>query len=210
MKHFFFLLALALIPLIPIESLQYLQFDAGLHFIGNSEPDSAPSPFLPTVGMTFPILDHPFLTWESSFLLFGTYYQYENNRANPVEQEHRDFLVPAVLGDTRFGAVLKLGKFSMGGNIGLALLLRVPIPLFSDISSDWGPIAAYFYAMARFFYPESEVYASYQLDNEITLKVAFRSYYPLFNLWTGEQLPFIDQYMFNLLVGVVWNLPGKT
>jgi hypothetical protein len=114
-----------------------------------------------------------------------------------------------VLGDTRFGARLKLGRFSLGGNLGLAVLLRAPIPLFSDVVDDWSSITGYFYGMARFLYPESEAHVTYTLDNEITLKFTFRAYYPLFNLWTGEQLPFGDQFMFNLLIGFMWTLPSK-
>lgn len=188
-------------------ALSGLQFDAGMLYIGNSEPDSAPSPLLPVLGMSFPLLDHPFLLWESSFLIYATDYQYSNDRATPVEVEHRDFWVPGLLVDTRFGLDLDITKaFALGIDLGLVLLFRLPVPLFDDITDDWSPITIYFYDQARFLYPETEIFARFAVLKNLQLKVALRAYWPAFNLWTGENLPLADQFMLGMLLGFVYQL----
>ncbi len=196
-----------LLSVATLGALSALQFDAGVLYIGNSEPDSAPSPLLPVFGMTFPILDHPFLLWESSFLIYATYYQYSGDRATPVEVEHRDFWVPALLTDTRFGLDLDITKaFALGIDLGLVLLLRLPVPLFDDITGDWSPITRYFYDQARFLYPETEIFARFTVLKNLQLKATLRAYWPAFNLWSGENLPLVDQFMMGVLLGFVYQL----
>ncbi len=189
-------------------ALSALQFDAGLLYIGNSEPDSGPSPLLPVVGMTFPILDHPFLLWESGFLVYATYYQYSNDRATPTEVEYRDlFWVPGLLLDTRFGLDLDIAEaFDLGIDVGLVLLLRLPVPLFDDTAGDWAPTTRYFYDQARFLYPETEIFARFAVLKNLQLKTTLRAYWPAFNLWSGENLPLADQFMLGVLLGFVYQL----
>ncbi len=207
--HIFIGLIIFLLTALPAYTLDFLQFDGGLLFIGNTEVESAPSPLLPTLGLTlpFPVLKHPFINLESGFLLFGTYYQFEDERATPVELEHRDFMVLGALVDTRIGIDLKISKaFKMGFYAGLALLIRAPIPLFEDIKSNLGPTLGYFYGKLRFLYPETQITAQMPILENFDIKISLRAYYPLFHLWDGEGLPFMDQFMIGGLIGVVYHM----
>lgn len=200
-------LFLLLMICIPVHSLSFIQIDGGLLFIGNTDEESAPSPLIPTLGLTFPIIDHPFLNLESGFLLFSTYYQYENERATPVELEHRDFWVLGTIIDARFGFEIQItSAFSMGLNACLAFLLRLPVPLFDDVQEVYGSIWGYFYKQVRFFYPETELFAQFAILEKIGLKLSLRAYYPMFHLWDQENLPFLDQFSISGLIGLVFNL----
>jgi hypothetical protein len=89
------------------------------------------------------------------------------------------------------------------------LLLRAPIPLFDDASSQTGAAMGYLYGMARFIYPEVELFGGLRLVEGVALRISLRGYFPLFHLWDGESLPFADQLMVSGLLGIVFTLPQK-
>ncbi|MBA7698200.1 hypothetical protein ES703_106875 [subsurface metagenome] len=193
-----------LLTAMPVHSISYIQLDGGLLLIGNTEQEAAPHPLLPTVGLTLPLISGPLFYTETGFLLFGTYYQYENQRATPVELENQGFLVIAALIDARLGLRFSISRiFKLGGSAGLGLLLRAPIPLFPDARSNVGPTLSYFYGF-RFLYPETELFAQIAVSKDFDLKLSFRAYYPIFHLWDGENLPFFDQFMVSALVGIIY------
>ena len=136
-------------------SLEELEIDAALVWIGNADPDSAPSPLLPSLGLNFTLLKRRLWGLETGFLLTGTYYEYAGARAIPAELEQRDFAVPLILADARTGLHLRVGeKVQLGLTGGLLLALRIPIPLFPDASANFG--SALGYLLARSIYPETE------------------------------------------------------
>ncbi|UCF99793.1 MAG: hypothetical protein JSV89_09700 [Spirochaetaceae bacterium] len=195
---------------VPLPALDTLELDGGLFIIGSTDSQSAPSPILPAIGMTFQI---PRTLWifdlETSFLLTGTYYQYANNRASPAEPEHRDFAVVCILGDFRLAySFLKRESFSLGTDFGLSALLRIPIPLFPDASQDYGDTVSYFYAF-RFVYPETGIFGTYRIQENIDLKLSLRASWPLYLLWDEEDLPFPEGLLVCGLVSVIWHLPSK-
>jgi hypothetical protein len=161
---------------VPLPALDTFELDGGLIFLGSTDPQSAPSPILPTIGVTFRI---PRKLWffdlQSSLLLTGTYYQYENNRASPAEPEFRDFAVVCILADIR-GAFtfVRRESFSLGADVGLSAFLRAPIPLFSDASENFGDTLTYFYDL-RFLYPESGFFGTYRIAENMDLKLSLRA-----------------------------------
>jgi hypothetical protein len=195
---------------VPLPALDLLELDGGLVYIGSTDPDSAPSPLVPAIGMTFPFSKKlSIFDLESSFLLTGTYYQYENDRASPAEPEHRDFAMVCILGD--FRAVyrfLNRESFSLGADFGLSAFLRIPIPLFPDASENFGKTLAYLYAF-RFLYPETGFFGTYNILENIDLKLSLRAYWPLYLLWDGEQLPFPEGLLVSGLISLIWHLPGN-
>ncbi len=206
---FLFTTMIFLLSGVPLPALNTLELDGGLLFIGSTDEQSAPSPLIPAIGMSFRI---PSKLWifdvESSFLLTGTYYQYENGRASPAEPEHRDFAVTGILGDARLAYGFPVGKkITLGGDFGLALFLRLPIPLFPDASQDFGPTFGYLHGRLRFLYPETGLFARLTVLENLDLKLSLRAGWPVYLIWDGEQLPFPEGLLVSGLIGLIWHRP---
>jgi hypothetical protein len=220
MKHAMIVLTLALAlcaGAVPVFALDALEADFGLTGLINTDPDSGSSPLMPTLGINLPF-GTP-LDLEVGVLAWGTYYLYQDGRALPAEVEFRDFWVLGLVADARIGHTFRLGKSAfLGARGGVALLLRVPIPLSAvspKAQENLGAAFGYLYGKTRFLYPEAEIFGGFPLpranpDAEpITLRLSLRGYLPLFHLWDGEALPFGDQLMLSGLVGLVFSLPGR-
>ncbi|MQY76699.1 MAG: hypothetical protein GH155_03630 [Spirochaeta sp.] len=206
-KNLFFLSLFLFLPLCLTPALDSYTVEGGLQFLINSDQDSAPSPLMPTLGFSRPFWKRGIFTLDGGALFFGTYYQYQNDRALPAEIEHRDFLVLASLVDARIGPEFIINnRLKAGGGLGLALFIRLPIPLFDDIKDDFTPLLGYFYA-GRFVYPETEIYTAWKLNDKLELKTSIRVLFPIFHLWDGEELPFVDQMLISGLIGIRYTLP---
>ena len=185
-----------------------LEVDGGVVWIGNADPDSAPSPLMPALGVNFPVFQRRRFGLDAGLLLTGTYYEYAGGRAVPAELEHRDFAVVAFLGDARAGLRLPIGsKAELGLNAGLLLLLRLPIPLFADASPDFGP--SLLYLLARAAYPETALSVRFPLMTAFDLEIGVRAGWPWFHLWDNEPYAFWDQLLVSGVLGVVYKLPAK-
>jgi hypothetical protein len=197
---------------VPLPALEIFELDGGLFFITSTDPDSGPSPLLPAAGVTFPIQRKLWIfQLESSFLLTGTYYQYANNRASPAEPEHRDYAVACILADFR-GAYtfLKRESFSLGTDVGLSAFLRIPIPLSASANAteNYGSTLSYFYVF-RFLYPETGIFGTYRILENMDLKLSLRASWPLYLLWSPDDPPFPEGLLVSGLISLIWQLPPK-
>ena len=189
-------------------SLEELEIDAAMVWIGNADPDSAPSPLLPSLGLNFTVLKRRLWGLDTGFLLTGTYYEYAGARAIPSELEHRDFAVPLILADARAGLHLRAGeKVELGLTGGLLLALRIPIPLFPDASADFS--SALGYLLARSIYPETELFVRFPVLPAFDFRLSARAAWPWFHFWDGEPYPWWDQLIVSGMLGVVYKLPAK-
>ena len=195
---------------VPLPALDSFELDGGLLFITSRDPDSAPSPLLPAVGVTFPTEGKLWIfDLEYSFLLTGTFYQYANDRASPAEPEYRDYAVPCILADLR-GVVplVRRDSFTLGVDTGVSAFLRFPIPLSSDAAEDFGNTVSYFY-LFRFLYPETGFFSRFTAGEDVELKLSLRAYWPLYLLWSPDEPPFPEGLLVSGLISVTLNLPPK-
>jgi hypothetical protein len=192
---------------LPAADLSGLELDGGLVLLGATDPDSAPSPIMPAFGVVLP----PWrpvgrFVLESSLLLFGTTYEYSDldERARPVDPANREFWVQGILGDARLRYDWRLGeKARLGADAGLAVLLRVPIPLSSEGAQDFGSAFGYLHGRLRFLYPETGLFAVFPFTERLDLKPSLRAAWPLYLLWDGERLPFAEGLLVSLTLGFV-------
>jgi hypothetical protein len=195
---------------VPLPALNTFELDGGLFIISSTDTDSAPSPIVPAIGVTFPIQKKLWIfDLETSFLLTGTHYQYANNRASLAEPEHGDFAVVCIVADIR-GAVTFLDRksFDMGADVGLAAFLRAPIPLTSQATQDIGSTLSYWYGF-RFLYPETGIFATYSILEDIDLKLSVRAAWPLYLLWSPQDPSFPEGMLLSTLISFIWHLPPK-
>jgi hypothetical protein len=196
---------------VPLPALETFELDGGLFFIGSGDPQSAPSPLLPSVGVTLPLKRSiSIFQLEASFLLSGTWYQYANGRASPAEPGYRDYATACILADLRGRWIfLERESLSLGTDVGLSAFLRIPVPLgvSADAGSNFGNTLLYFYPL-RFLYPATGVFGVYKITEGLDLKLALRVYWPLHLIWDGEQLPLPEGLLATGLIGLIWRLPA--
>ena len=185
-----------------------IEVDGAMIWIGNADPDSAPSPLLPALGLNFPLIAERRRGLDIGFLLTGLYYEYAGGRAIPAELEQRDYGVLAILGDARYSLFVPIGqRVRLGFSAGLLLFLRLPVPLGADASADFGPSLVYL--LARTAYPETGLSVRFPLLPAFDLDFKVRAGWPWFHLLDGEPYPFWDQLVLSAVLGVVYKLPAK-
>ena len=187
-------------------------FEPGLLLIGNTdEPSTGPTPLVmvQSLGASLPMaLSGPFF-FEPGVILFGTWYEYTGTRAVPGASESGSsfFVLGAALA-ARAGVALPVSKnVTLGAALGLDLLVRFPADLESgaetrvdDRRAAWG----YFYGMARFLYPETALFCRWMLSESFGLAFTARALHPVFHLWDGEGLSYLDQLIMAAQLGFTW------
>jgi hypothetical protein len=189
-------------------SLSYLGVDLGLIFLGNAEEDSAPNPvILQGVGVTFPVYQLDALTIEVGGLFYGTQYQWLNNRASPADIERADnFYVLSVQIDGRVMYEWKVSdQVDLGVSGGLTLAIRVPLFAWDEGEKYREDMTAYFLE-GRFIYPQAGGYVDWAILEGIELRFSLRVFFPLYNLWSDEGMPFWDGGMVQGIVSMNFKL----
>jgi hypothetical protein len=195
-------------------TLTQVSVEPGLLAIGNTdEPSTGPTPILLTqsLGASFPLaIEGPFFL-EPSASIFGTWYEYTGTRAVPGARESgKSFFVLGTLLALRAGAAFPVSsKVSLGGAVGLDLLVRIPIDIENGAAAradDRRASLGYFYGMARFLYPETSLFCAWRLTERFGLAFTVRAMHPVFHLWDGENLSYLDQLMIAGQVGFTYRL----
>jgi hypothetical protein len=208
------ILAAALFALFAVQrpfclTLEEIVIDGGLILIGATDSQAAPTPLLPMIGasVTIGLPGNFFL--EPGLDLFGLYYFNTGDRVVPTELETAGgFYTQAVLISLKGGLRYPISDvLQAGGTAGLDFLLRFPL------EDDQGAGMDYFFGNLRFLYPELGGFLKWQAVDSIGLVFSLRTFIPIFHLWDGEGLPFTDQFMVSLTVGLAIKLgkaPGET
>ncbi len=210
---------LAAAPLaVPALTPTEITFEPGLLVLGNTGEagSTGPTPvvLVQSLGASLPMaLGGPFF-FEPGAILLGTWYEYSaaGARVVPGAAEADTFFVLGAALAARAGAALPLSKsVTLGASLGLDLLVRVPLDLepgwegrADDRRAGW----AYFYGMARFLYPETSIFCRWMLSEKFGLAFSARVLHPVFHLWDGEGLSYLDQLIMVGQLGFTWRFAG--
>jgi hypothetical protein len=198
---FFFLFA----HLTSVWSLPYFSVDLGLIFLGNAEEYSAPNPvILQGLGATFPVYQIEDITIEVGGLFYGTQYQWTHDRASPADIERVDnFFVLAMQIDGRVSYKWQLSEqVDMGCGGGLSLVFRIPLFAYDNGEQYRSDMTVYFFDMARFLYPRGDFFVDWALVEGLELRFMVQALVPIYNLWSGESVPFWDGGMIQGIVSL--------
>lgn len=184
-----------------------ISIDTGLIYIGNSDTDSAPSPILRTLGFHIPVFRKNLFVISTGMLFWGNYYAYNGARALPQEMEAPGDLwnwTLASMIDSKFGIEYPFNDtLTAGSDLGLSFLLRFPIVSSKNAGADSISVLKYFFSAGRFFYPETSIYLIWKLSKGWAVSFTATSYYPVFHLWDGGNLPFYDQLLLTGLLSFI-------
>ena len=201
-------------------ALNTLDVNASLMVIGSVPPVGYGdvSPIVQLIGISLPVrVSGPYFL-EPMLEFFGTNYEWTGTYGTAVPAQAEaggGFFTLGTLISMHAGASFPVSPVvSLGGSVGLDLLLRFPIE-FTNMSAQSVdgrlPALGYFFDKVRFLYPETRLFLRWQISDAIGLVVNLRAFYPLFHLWDGLGQSFFDQFMFSGGLGFAIRLgPGPT
>jgi hypothetical protein len=170
--------------------------------------ESDPMPVLPSLGLAAAYnLTGP-LAAELSLDFYGNYYSYSYtlNRAVPANPENRSsFVIGSILGAQILG-VFPLGDLvrlrAYGGPTADLRLCLIADGLEGedqkDASAQTGDISSYFWGQGRWFLPVLGLGLDFKLFEHIDLGLDTRVWFPVYRLWTDEDLPPIEGWRFGI------------
>ncbi len=195
-------------PLLPALDLDV---NTGMLLIGTTPPagSGGPNPAITyTLGVSLPLPIAGVFFVEPMIEAYGLYYEWVDAASVAVptgEEAGLGFFTLASLVSLHAGVQFPVSTaITLGGDIGLDFLFRIPVVLSSDLpSAAAGRTAAvgYFYSLGRFFYPETRLFLRWKFADWLTLTGSVRAFYPVFHLWDGMGQSFVDQFMIAGSVG---------
>jgi hypothetical protein len=172
-----------------------------------------PAPILPTLGAA---VAHPItgpLLAEVSLDLWHTWYGYSDalQRPVPLALENRwsgvlDFVLGFVL-MSRFDIT---DSFALRAYGGPSFDFKLCLPAADLNSSDMNEanrqtdaVASYFWGAGRWFLPAAGLGFDWAITGSWTLGLDMRVWFPLYRVWTGEELPAVEgwRFSFGLRIG---------
>jgi hypothetical protein len=169
--------------------------------------ESDPTPINPSAGAAGIYSLSEFLGIELSMDFYGSYYGYSDTlqRAIPANPENRSgFVIGSVLALQAVGniGITDSTRFRIYG--GPAADLRLCLPAgglegddAEDASRETGDISAYFWDKGRWFLPVVGMGLDFDALKNMRLGFDARVWFPLYRLWTGEDLPAIEGWRFS-------------
>jgi hypothetical protein len=199
-------------PLAAQSQLGFFGRGSILFFPEDNGSASAPMPILPSLGGGVFYTLNDLLALEASLDIYGTSYDYNYSlgRAVPANDEHRSaFVTGLLLGLQPVFRWNPLGdKFTVRAYGGLSFDLRM-IFSASGIDDDdphtngytvgdaRSEITSYFWGGGRFVFLHAGGGMDFPiLDNSFQLGFDLRIWFPIWRIWSGENLPGIEGFRF--------------
>ncbi|MDR0312733.1 MAG: hypothetical protein LBI14_03975 [Treponema sp.] len=207
----------AIFPLKAQDRLSWFAEGSVLFFPEANGNLSDPMPILPSLGagLGLPIFNH--FRLEISLDMYFAIYGYDDglNRAVPMAWENRSaFVWGSVLGAQGVyfhdfypgfleGRAMTLRVFG-----GLAADLRIVLlapdlkpavnPNLAEIKQEVSAVAKYFWSKGRWLLPVFGSGLDFELNTKFRLGLDLRVWFPLYKLWTNENLPGIEGWRFGI------------
>lgn len=207
-KYFLFLLMFILPFHAGAIEFESLTLEGGPLFILNTDDEGAPSPILPSIGISGEIDNGNNSYYLPSVNISWNYYQLSDEDSavvQPAEIEYADsLLLLNLLIDYPYSIRYQLKEsLSAGWLASPAIMLKIPLKAWGDGESQRGDILGYFYG-GRFIFLEAGGYLIWNYSEKNSFKTSLSTYLPVYHLWDGR--PFLDEVMIKLGFGFSFNL----
>jgi hypothetical protein len=208
------LVLLSVSGLAAIDRPEAFRPDLGVVFIPNLDPNKETASLVTYVlgcGLVYPFSPGSAWSFEPAVDLYTAYYELDAlARAVPSMDGEQDAFVVGLILDAPIVLSFRLGeKFRIGVGAGLGFNLRVGIKDSEAPDGTGATINAYFWGNGRFFQPATFLRGEYKLTERVDFGFSARAYWPIFNFWTGEGFPFLDQGIFGGSLGVRYKLDPR-
>ena len=214
----FFFFSLSLIPVgaASLDNVNWATNGSLFYFAsGAGKKGADPAPILPSVGFTFAWQFWGPLRLEITEDLYFTNYEYNTTllSALPCSPENRSAFVMGFLTGFQLTGSFPIGNNGTGVRVfgGPAMDLRAVVLAFGlnhpgdftgDIETDaqlqTNAIREHLWSEGRWFMPVAGAGMDFPLNEKFLLGFDLRTWFPLYRLWTDEQLPKIDGWRFGV------------
>jgi len=204
------------LTLIPFNTVSGNDFSWSLnggifYFAANNGVDSDPAPIIPSGGFSLALRLLPFLQLELTEDIYFTNYEYNSALGYPMacNPENRSAFVLGFLTGLNVTGILPFGNGAIrvfGGPafdfrvVTLAIGLNHPADFTGDIKTDaqlqTDAIKKYFWEEARWFMPVLGAGFDFPINERFKLGFDFRTWFPIYRLWTNDNSPAIDGWRF--------------
>ncbi len=179
--------------------------------IANNDPGTDSSATHLTGGLSatasYPLGDSPVLDLRPNLVLWRSWYYWTlAGKAVPVGVEDRDVWLLGILLDLPLTFHRPLGK-DMEYSAGLGLCLNLRLGFKADAAESDATVAkinSYLWSSARFIMPTTSAGLSLRINDKLSGNLGIKVYWPVYNLWAGEGLGFLDQAMATLSLSIGW------
>ncbi|MFA6508090.1 MAG: hypothetical protein WCT14_18450 [Treponemataceae bacterium] len=197
-------------PLGAAEGLSYIYRASVLTILEDNglSGDPAPILFSPGFAVALPLLS--FIKFEPGLDLYFTYYGYATDlgRAVPIALENRSAAVYGFMLNLPLDFSFRIAKLvGFHASVGMTADLRLCLVAdgldndaqgLADATAQTGQVASYFWGAGRWLYPSASIGFDFPFTKNYFLGVDLRAWYPLYHLWSGENLPVTENLRFAL------------
>jgi len=191
-------------------------FSGGIfYFAADNGSGADPAPILPSLGASFAWQFWGPLRLEITEDIYFTNYEYNSTLGYPMacNPENRSAFVLGFLTAIQFTAAFPIGDNGttirvFGGPaadfrlVVLAIGLNHPADFTGDIKTDaqlqTDAISKYFWSEARWFLPVFGAGMDFPINEKFLLGFDLRVWFPVYRLWTNENIPPIDGWRFGV------------
>ena len=178
-----------------------LEVETSYFSILNAVGDSAPDPFVNTLGVSVPFRFLGRFLFRPEVQAFFLGYSFQNGRAVPEDSMWDNVTVMSLLLNPTAGYEIPLSPtlaWSVEG--GLGFVLRFPVFLAGKTAGDMAlPVTGWLLA-GRFLYPNVGSGVTWQFSPLFAATIRAQLFYPVFNLW--NQVPWYDELTYGLGFGI--------
>ena len=208
-KYFLLILLLFILPFCA-GALEFksLTLEGGPLFILNTDDEGAPSPLLPSIGISGEIDNGNNRYFLPSVNISWNYYQLSEEDSavvQPAEIEYAvSLLLLNLLIDFPYSIKYPLkDSLTAGWLASPAIMLKIPLKAWGEGDSQRGDILGYFYG-GRFIFLEAGGYLIWNYSEKNSFKTSLSTYLPVYHFWDGRS--FVDEIMIKLGFGFSFDL----
>lgn len=203
-----FVLFLSSAPLKALNSVNWLARGGMLFITEDNDVASDPSPVLFSPGAAVRLSFLDFIALEISLDFYGTNYAYSYSldRAVPAAIENRSaFVFGTVLGVQAVYSFKPFDFWTIRVYGGPGIDMRFCLTASGlegadkeDAAKQTKDVSSYFWGMGRWFYPVAGVGMDFVATEKLLLGFDFRTWFPVYKLWDGVDLPGLEGWRFGL------------
>jgi hypothetical protein len=197
-----------------LERVQWMARGGMIVLPEENELESDPFPILFSPGAAARLSFFDYLALELSLDFYFTHYLYSDalERAVPAAIENRSaFVFSSILGAQAVYLLKPTESWTIRASAGFALDARICLTAGGlegadekDAADETKKVSSYFWSEGRWFYPTAGIGMDFAITEKLLLGFDTRAWFPVYKLWSGENLPDINGWRFGAVFTITF------